>query len=87
MSLTYKDVTQTIHVEVITEEDMRRWELANQLRMQARTKLLMLAKNPSLSDKEQLAIIRDAVQDIRDGMSILQRGYTQSLGCNPSRAA
>lgn len=82
-----QDVTQTVSVEVITEESMRRWEIANEYRMAARTKLLILAKNSALTEAKQREIIRDAVQDIKDGMSILQRGYTQSIGCNPSRAA
>ena len=60
-----QDVTQTItNVTVISEEHIRRWELANQYRLAARTKLLILAKNPALTDKERQAIIRDAVHDI-----------------------
>lgn len=82
------DVTQTItNVTVISEEHIRRWELANHYRLMARTKLLILAKNPALTDEERQAIVTDAIHDIYDGMSILQRGFIQPLGCHPSRVA
>lgn len=71
--------TMTFTFIDLTEERMRRELLAEQYAMSARTKLCMSKVYPT---DQRLAMIRDAVQDIKDGMSILDCGFVRPLGSN-----
>lgn len=75
-----QDVTKTITITVIDEEKIRRHEVASMYAANARTKLMM-ANSPSMSDEQKLKLIREAKQDIQDGMSILRSGFVRTLGC------
>lgn len=75
-----QDVTKTITITVIDEEKIRRHEVASMYAANARTKLMM-ANSPSMSDEQKLKLIREAKQDIQDGMSILRSGFIRPLGC------
>lgn len=74
------DVTQTIMVECIDEEKIRRHEVASMYAANARTKLMM-AKAEGISEEQKRKLISEAKLDIQDGMSILRSGFVRTLGC------
>lgn len=76
------DVTQTITIRVLDEETMRREMLAEVYAANARTKL-MLAKNPNITKEQKIKLVKEAKQDIQDGMSILRSGFVRPFGCYP----